>query len=459
MATLQIIYSGGTINLLDSAQQLAQRDGWAPNVSYLRDSEFGGLGGYADVDESITLALTAGTAAVRYQQARKLALAMDEATRWARGQTGQYGTVLPAVRLRYAPTGGSAGTVDAVILGRPKGGENPFGLGAAFTGPSNVYPDNALRFSRRPLWISTTETSGTASADRTTQPLGAALSPATALSLVRYSVQMVIPSGGTANTGFYVMQHTNAANLAGNTSFGTTSPWSSAAESSSTGAHSGTSILRYTPSGTAEVASTSDYLLGSTRRANHIFMMARNNSPANTFYVRMARYRAGYDVDADFTGRVPVTTNSNQPQVVYLGMLPGFHPVITPVSNSCYLRLLVSVDSTAGTTNTLDIDRIVISQSESEHDSILAVPGGVPFAGTITLSVDHRALSDRLPSVTFGHATLGTATASYRGNAYITQGTSSSFILQIVGPQGANWRTSGTATLTAYKRAAYLLPE
>jgi hypothetical protein len=409
-------------------------------VTYLRDSDFGGVGPYAEVDETMTLAALGGSAALRYQNLRKVAQAMDEATRWAKGQT------VTVVTLAYAPDGAGAGTVSTVILGRPRGGENPFGLSSWYGAAAGAIPDNALRFRRRGLWLSSFEESGTAVVPTYRWASHPIPSP------VKVTLTGVSNLGtGTAEAQYGYLFWTSGFSAldtlaAASGTLGT--PIAVVTDVSSTFG----SIARMAPSALTAGTITyntslfvSEMLVG---RIHHLYLHTRQSSNAGpTFSVQArATLTSGVTVDGPVTYLPGPAGYGSAVVPVHIGTLPSGGALAS-------LRLVLTASATSSAT--LDLDSLVIVTENDEYARIL--PVSIAAGAGTALVVDHRYLTHMEPVVQVSSATA-TAGITYHGNPFWLESGGTARLKWLASAGGTAW-TNGAPTVTLARRRGFYLPE
>lgn len=453
MATLQLLYSGGTLDLLDTTNYVAEAEGWTPNVTYLRDSDFGGVGPYAEVDEEIAIAANGGTAAARYANLRNLAVAMDEATRWARGEQ-----ITNPVRLRYGQTSGGAGTLECVILGRPRGGDHPFGLGPGYPAASNIADGNVLRFRRRGLWLETSETSqaasGTASnrmmtvssftTHPTASPVRVEITNCSRIGTTEVRdvcgqvAYLLCVSGQSALQSFAALQSASA-------------PISSVAEA---GTFSG-NIARYTTNGAQLGRQTySNTVLSSAIRGSriiHVFVNLRASSGScPTVRLQARAYRTGVETlyDAPSVYHTPNATGTNNVFPVYLGALP--------VGGSLD-QLHLDIQAVASAPSEyVDLDAVAVLGENDNYARIIAV-GDAGGGSAETITYDHGLATRVEPLV----SRPTNPAIPYRGNPALMM-TGTTFSAIYFAGRNSNFTNSngvGNHVMTVHRRRGFYLPE
>lgn len=440
--TAELIYSAGTLNLLDRTNYLLQDEGWAPAITYLSDNDFGGVCDYVDVDETMTVLVNGATHAVRYQNLRKLQQALDEATRWVRGES------LSAVRLRFQPEGGSA-ILENVVRGRPVGGENPFGLSTAYGGAANAIGDNVIRFQRRGLWLSGSETSAASSATTSNKVMTCAFSAHPIPSPVRLALSNV---ANTVTENAHLLVASGASTLQ-SLSFTSASSGSSS-PLAATGAHTGGNVIRFTPTGVVFSDSyffDSSDLSANTRGATiiHPYITCQTNDDYLITAVAML-----LDETEVAGPTISVPNSFGATQVIPLGALP-----IAGKMQS--LRIIVSTRPSGGTAS-FDTLAIIGQRDSFVRDITINVPfidNGTANVGTLT--IDHQLLSKPEAIITHGPNTMPT---SHQGDPAILLSGASLSAIWLATWGGTSWANSsasggGNHTLTAYRRNAYYLPE
>lgn len=448
-----ITYSGGTLTLNDSTNFVLQDEGYTPNVTFLRDADFGGVGAYAEIDEALNVLVNGSTAAARYQNLRKLQQAMDEATRWARGEN------LSAVLLNFAPDGASAGTLSSAIMGRPRGGENPFGTSNWYGAAANAIPDNALKFRRRGLWLGS-EGSAASSATASNKVMTATFTAHPLPSPVRITISNVAVTGSPdlGQVGYLLLASGSSALQS--LSFTSATYGSVTSTVAATGSHSG-NVARMTP--TALIGNET-YFFDATDLATGIetatviwpvitYRLKDVSAPSFTIFGEVLLADGTTIVGPTFTVSGAATSNFTIP-------LPlGAFPV-----NGKAVSFKVYVDTPVTTGTYIDFDAIVFLGQKDSYARILScvIPvdaGGGANVGTLT--VDHQLLTKPEPNIY--HAATANDVAFQGDPVMHISGTTLTAIW--LASYGSNtWANSSVAgggnhTMTVYRRPAYFLPE
>lgn len=442
MPVTTITYSGGTLDLMDTSNYLVQSEGWNPAVTYLRDSDFGGVSDYADVDESLAIGVNGANAAARYQNLRLLQQAMDEATRWARGE------VLNAVLLNYQPDNGSGNTVSSVILGRPRGGDNPFGISEMYASGAGIIGDTALKFQRRGLWLRA-EDSVAASATASNKIMTvSSFATHPIASPCRITLTNVSTTGSQPSDYGYFLWASGASVLqslgvqGSGTAF--SGPWSNVAETQAFGAN----VKRFSPSATTSANFVMDATALSAgvrgSRLVHVFANVRCNSNGGPLTISA---RANL-LDGTLISGTPLTlTATTQVLAIYLGAFPV---------NGRLDKFDVFVSVPSPTATTFDFDAMAFLGDNDTYARILSLR--VPVVSTATLNLDHRLLTKPEPTVYHG-TTTG---VNWQGDAVLSMtGTTASGMFFSVDPGPFKFSNSAATThvMTVFRRRAYLLPE
>lgn len=444
MPVTTITYSGGTLDLMDGTNYLVQSEGWNPAVTYLRDSDFGGVSDYADVDETLTIGVNGANAAARYQNLRNLQRAMDEATRWSRGEQ------LNAVLLNYQPDGGSGVTVSSVITGRPRGGENPFGISDMYAGGHGIIGDTGMRFRRRGLWLRTEDSvAATAAASNRVMTVSSFTTHPIA-SPCRVTLTNVSTTGNQPSDFGYFLWASGASVLSSSSVTSGTAfsgPWSLVAETQAFAAN----VRRFTPTATIEGSFVMDStpIPSNIRTSNlvHVFINVRVNAASSPVSVLTIRARANL-LDGTLIDGTPLALPATgATYALYLGAFPVAGRLD---------KFDVFVGVPAPTTSaTYDIDAMAFLGDNDSYARILSLRVPAPSAGT--LNIDHQLLTKPEPTVFHG-TTTGVA---WQGDAVLSMtGTTASGLFFSVGP-GNKFSNSLATThvMTVFRRRAYLLPE
>lgn len=427
------------------------RDGWAPALAVLRDSELGGRGPYTDVTEEIEVHVLGESPADVLSNFSTLARLVDQAARWYRGDA------VSVVKLYYAPEGASQAGA-AVVLGRAPGDETSgVNLPITFNGDLQAYmiAGVRLRLYRRGLWI------------------GADSSPATSSSAANPTIHTVtfsdnqlfsspakITIGGMTNVtaafaGIVAVADDSAKmaviegeNLAPATN------WASVVDANARGGN----VLGYNNTSTANTFTASSAANGGvTGQRIALYATLKNvagGTPAN-FQVRALVQRLGTSYR---TPTIPIdTTTYANPKVVFLGT------VVFPeqTASTAWSLTLEAANDVAAVGNALQIDYIFVIALDDEYSRVVAFSDFTLGSGVSQLILDDRFLTNTVSAVV--DASNPPRYANYSGDPLI-QSHGTTLVGAIVATQGANWRIRNTTpatastTLTAVRHNAYLVP-
>ncbi len=423
MAATILTISDGT-NFADisptNARYMLARDGWAPQIAALRESQLGGRGPYSDVAEEIEINILGATQAEVLQNLERLSLLLDQAYRfWRRGEN-----VAP-VTIRYQPKGAST-LLHALVLGRAPGDET-----GSVNLPMTTNKDLAglmiaglrLRFVRSGLWLNpnpAVNDDAGLSANPTVNQIGSSgvpqVSSPTGFTISTNNV-VIHPAAGPALLLWASVVTANRLKIieAESTSFGsfTTSVADAAAKAR------GGNVARYTPTDTNRnimfTHSLSGVIDGSIRRFS-LWAVVRNNSGTTSFTLQAQH-------DQSTAVRVPIDTSTANPRIVFLGT---FATAVGPAGLTVYAQA-------SAASGTLDMDYFVLVAADDERSGALVVPGNV--VGYRMLH-DPRPLTAPTPIISMEN---GQAAIGYLGDAMIHTATGAVDVT-IIQPCGSFWR-------------------
>ncbi len=367
------------------------RDEWAPVPAALRRSELGGRGPYVDAVEEIVVHVCGEDQREVLANLANLAQLLDQAERWARGDSVQ------SVRMTYLPTGGTTpGT--AMVMGRAPGDETAgVSLPISFNSRLNclMIEGVKLRFKRRGQFLSPSESaaSGSAanpsvlsvtmpSAPTTHSPLDVRFSGFGSQNANTFnlpSMFLLIAASGRGATDLCIGE------AEGMTATGYTSV------ADATAVARGGSVLRYTPTGTTLAPSGQLDLttisggspLGGKRIA--CFAAVRNNSGTTSFLVNLLLTWAGAQ---QRTVQQLIDTSTLNPRVIALGS------VVFPQSGAKNAVLEIQATAASGT---LDIDYLVFLNVDDEMSAVIAIPpqsvSGLSAVTDMGISIETNILS------------------------------------------------------------------
>lgn len=454
---LRITGGVSTITILDGSggdtNYRLVRGGWAPSIAGLRRSLLGGIGSYDDVVEEWEINIYGATAAEAMANLGILAITLDRAERWWRGDAG----LTPPI-VEFAPQGSTtastAAPYKAAILGRAEGDETPLNTSpeALDVGMTYVIRNVRVRFVRRGLWLHSEEagsSSGAASSGVMTSNFsgGSHNKPLTVIDAVLTGFSATC---NALSNAYLLFGDVNALNVINAESL-TASGFTSVADSAN--AARNTNVLRYTPSSTSTATSGSTSVsLPSTRRIA-VYATLRSNVANKVWKITPRVYCNGQPVAGETFIFEPGSTTT--PQAVYLG------EVALPVTNISTLTVdvQVSVDSTTSSP-TLDIDSIFVQSVQDETSTALFIPSA--SVASANLRIRHQLLADRVPVIDLGSST--SRPVGYAGQALLCHDDSTHAAI-LIAPVGSKWVLTNaagaaeTTTLTSTRRKAYLIAE
>jgi len=400
--TDSVVFAAGTNTVTNYPPVRGQ---WGPNIAGVRQSQLGGRGPYADVEEDLSCNIRNTTAALCWQNLDTLTRLLDKAERWwLRNEP------ISPVLLKYAAQGSTihsnATPMQAIVLGRASENElNGVDL------PSNVNDAGMLfeiygvkvKCLRRGAWTGTIDasaTSGSAASATvftrtfTTHPVNSpvdvviggftgATTPTIQSGLLMVgsaSGDINVYEGETMAGGVYTSV-ADAANLA-----------------------RGGSVLRYTPAGTTNVASSSQALSISINGPIAVYAAVRNNSATTTFQVRAVIQAFG---GAATTPPCLVDTSSTLPRLMLIG--------IVNVTGASGLQVQVQASAASGT---LDIDYLIVVNLRNETVAVIAhdaIDCSTFSAGAFTLQAVYNPVTDQYPVLKAVSGGGAVAIATYRG--------------------------------------------
>jgi len=417
---------------------------WAPKLALRRAGQLSGRSPYEDVAEEMTISIHGSSLADAYTKLQTLMTLLEQAGRFERGES-----VSPVV-LKYSPPGATvssaASPLQAVIISGEMVTPGNFNAGQ----PQFVISHLKIRVRRQGEWKHVTEAASSAatnSGDLATITLpGAAkaLAP-TALQMTNCQMrslatdQMIVLAAGSNRVQVL------AANGGAGGAFAAVNDAARFARN--------TTVLRYTPAGTAEVTATIGAVsLDAATRTCVVLASVRNNSATTAFAIRARLDSTG---GVAYTPTQRIEANALNPQWVVLGLV-----ALSETPQFCNLAVTASAAS-----GTLDVDSIVIVAVNFPEVHIVGVQDNPSFSGRATLVIDHRALTRESPVVTMsGYA------GPYTGNVWLpTQAAAvTALVLQCGSLANADrWRTTFTSgaeavetnVFTATRLRAMIAPE
>jgi hypothetical protein len=467
MPTYTLIYltdGTTTIELTDQSNYALTLSGWAPNVSYLRESTFGGQGPYNDVEEQITVDVFGPSAMDALANVDDINSLLMQARRWTRGES------VSAVRIQCWPQGGVlSAPLDAVVTGL---------VGA----PPVIHPstwndelmiseisDVQIHLSRRGAWIGLTDTIGLTNSPANNPNRTTITFPSHPYECpLRLDVQLTA-SGGTISTNFCTqyLLYTHSPGfisvLDANVYFGGNVASMGGSGSSTLVGDSpsfayNTNIARVTVNTTWTIKFLHPTLPG-PGAAIEVFAVVRNSSGTD-FTARCCLFDSVYGRQFPYGPYRTIPSNGINIQIISLG-------VITSTTEAVYDQVWIECTQTTGSGKDIDINYITTMPVESVLSGCVAVkPGNADYAftgtGTPSLVVDHQILTKPEPFV--GISTNRSASLDYTGNAFLTtRGTSMQVVRMAV--NGTQWRhVSSTGAIVqdrvvAKRARAYLTPQ
>lgn len=452
-----LVLSDGTTsaNLVDNANYLLQEDGWAPSVSYLRESTFGGTGPFEDVDETITVDVIGVDTATALNNISTITSLLMQARRWKRGES------VNAVVLKCQPQGSTlAAPLQATVLGT---------IGA----PGVIHPSAwndllmvqeidsvQLAFTRRGAWLGVTDTVSGSSANNP-NPTTLTLPAHPYESPLEVDIALTTTGGSittdtctqyvlyTTSPYFTILDVPNFVEVTSGSGTATT-----VADVANNAVGASNNIKR--------IATDSSILIswgvpaGSAAGSYELFAVTRNTSGTD-FSARTRLYDGGYGRAFPYGPYRTIPSNSGNIQIVSLG-------VVTCAQANVFQ---FELSQTTGASKAIDFNYFVMMPVESVLSGCVAVqPGNSGYAmsgtGTANLVIDHQALTKPDPFV--GIKTSLASPLDYTGNAYLTtQGTTIQVLRLAV--DGLNWRhVSNTGVIikdavTVKRTRAYLTPQ
>lgn len=448
------------------------REGWAPRIARQNRAELGD--DYEDVDEDIPITIRDTSAAAVYSRLAALVRLLDQAGRFARGEN-----VTP-VLIQYAPQGSTIASTSApyaaLVLGVPADAQDLLRLSATWNGAGNVFEirNVSVRLIRKGRWLLSATVNGSSASVANPGPY-----PVTGLADIKtvcpVKVSLANFTFGThfdfSDTKPILISAQQSSDLQiAEAEAATATAYTSVADT--TNVARGGSVLRYTPTGTAEALS-GEIALGSITAAARrfiVFAALRNNSASVQFSVRVAalvqtRSATSTNVIISYTRPVNIDTAHTRPRFVPLGEFS------TPQQLRS-IQLAITASGTGGSP-TFDIDYVVVLAVDNPYARTFKLDGmfnaGVyNHASPSDLVDDPRPLTALTPLVYRSFQTTSDVDINgYLSEArLVTNGTT--FVLALMAKRAdvpACWTyapASGTAislTLTINRYNGYLVPE
>lgn len=467
--TYLIITDGTTtVTIADGAggatdYRLAQGS-WTPSVAGLRGSQLGGQSVYSDVVESFDLHISGSDVNTCLSNIRTLARLLEQAEQWYNNEN------VSPVYIKYSPAGSTTTNTtyqnQSIILGRAGSDQtNAVSLPMAneyVLGKSKVVAAVHVSFYRRGLWhLAVLEgapsNSGT-NGDLITLSGGTPLSLQKEFRFTYVTLSNVMLTNASAYTySDLTLLLSGSATGLGIVDINSTSglPATFTLVDDSANFSRTTNVLRYTPTATTEVSTTS-YPTGLSSSATLIGIWAniRNNSATTIFQVRAS-------LTQSFARRYTQTTTiqpSTGPRWYFLGAIGVYNANV----NFGY-HLTASAAS-----GSLDTDAIVLADmSQEDFNQVTIIQPGAEtgaFGGASTMQIDGGEYNRRSASV---YDLPNQVPLSFGGNPYFA--TRAATLYAIVLQTGRDtttpsWRAvqSGAVvsnTITANRLVSYLIPQ
>jgi hypothetical protein len=433
---------------------------WAPAIAGLRENPFGGVSPYADVTEEINCRIRDTTAAACYAALETLALLLDQAERWWKGDN------VTAVKIQFSPTGSTVSSdsapLEAAILGRDEGDEtNGVGLQPEWDDVARCFMmPIRIRFRRRGLWLAAAESGVTSSSSNNPAILTATLASSHSMySPVKVALNGFTAALDTRDPGYLLITKDADYLSLNNAESLTASKYTSVAASTSLGGN----ILRYTPTDLLTYSSGS-LTLGSNFRSGiqrfGVFIAAKNNSSTANYYVRATSYYTDSLANIKSTNYLKIPAGATGPEIYYLGL------IVLPSAQTLYLETYADVVN-----QSLDIDYICLIRFDDECSRIITHQvlnySGISGGGATAVSyvLDHRSLTKPEPAFLVSAPAQSVEYGiNYSGNIYIMHKGDELAAIHLA-TYGSAWRdgTSGGSdianTITVTRQKAYLAPK
>ncbi len=369
------------------------RSTWAPAVTGLRRSALGGRGPYEDVVEMLVLNIYGATAAAAMANVATLARLLEQAERWARGEN------VAVVLAKLAPQGSTVAATatpyQAAVLGRAAGDQTAgVELSAQWdqVGQAFVVPAVRVRFVRHGLWLlaeDSAASSGTDNGDLATITLSSAASDPspTRLSITNYLWARAGQAVQARSNGGFLLLTDGATDLKIlDTDLGDTGVLWIKTSDAAKKPYGGTYVLRYTPTGTTESASSANLVVSGLNSAAErvgVFANLRNNSNSTSF--RLRAWVKSYVWNHTPQVVIPAYgSDGAYPAWVYLGAVSARGALAS-------VQLRATASAAAGS---LDCDCIVLANLTNPLTQVVALlPETNQDGSSGTLAVDHQLLT------------------------------------------------------------------
>lgn len=458
-STLKITDGTVTADLVDGTNYQLLDSSYAPAVSCRRRGKMGGRGPYEEVIETIVVTVRGSTGAVALSNLAKLSELLDQADRWATGDT-----TVAVVKVQIQPQGSTlTQALEAVVLGRPTGAGSWLNLPMTFNDYLHLYEIGpvAVTFLRRGQWLYTVETPSAAAAEANPNIQSVTF---TANPKISSPVKVMIRSFGNdaaVLSDSILMVATSEDDLKiiegesgspdGGVTFASQADSANNARGGSVGRHSSPSAttfngVSFDPSGTVI-----------TDKRVRVVVALRNNSASISWQLYATLMTDGREGPA--SDIVPIDTSTTNPRLVDFGTLT------MPFIGLDSVRLYFKASGVSGSP-TIDIDYILLMAADSPDHHIIKLLSDSEVASVNDLIVDPQQLTGLAPYV-YADDTLF-ANTQYAliadGDPWLTS--TGQTLATIWAATRANyWRWSVNAgtvfspTMQAARQAAYLVPQ
>jgi len=377
--------TAGTITFDGTTYGIDTRREWRPNVASRRRGTLGGRGSYSDVVETIPIFIRSNTKAEVKTKLNELIAAIDQASRWWRGEP------VTAVLLNW-DADGAGSPITSTILGQagnnaqwlvlsPKYREH---LDQFVIGPIN------LSFVRHGLWLGTTETKASSASTGNPAILTAATFTDDAPISWPYNVEVFFDLGGSAAPlqDIYVFVQSAANKL-----------WLAEAEARDGDSATGISdevVATASAGNLTRIDCDSDsnvkWLYFDTTFPNTVnrialYAMVRNRSAATVDWTLTGWVNAAGVSTFSYTRNTVIEAGDNVRQLVYLGVV-GVEPSTNP---RVYVVANPSTTGAGGDVDDLDVDFVCgIAIDEDSHVVKMWDVNVETTDGDTNVQIDHR---------------------------------------------------------------------
>lgn len=367
--TLQLVWSGVTVDLMgsDTNDYQLQEGGYAPQVARRQTSPFGGLTGYQEVEEQLTISVYGTDNADLYANVATLARVIDAAIAW-QDTTTPTPAAQTRVELVFQPIGSTqSAPLRAVVTSIQEQPQLPA-----------TYHDNLvaaaidgvqINLTRREfLGAEQTTTATTAATPPTVHSKTFSTTAGSTLSPLMFKLTFSAASGDrtTFPPSFLAFAYTGTNGdiitvVEAETLSTGSAPWSSVADSANNA--SSTNVLRYTPSGTTTqtTAIVSPSATLQLHRTYAVLATVRSSTTTTTWGIRPVGYELGTTSPA-YGDRYELS-GTTAAQVVSFGTIR--------MTTGLY-GIALQVDASAAS-GTLDIDTIALVSIDQPTSSVIAV--------------------------------------------------------------------------------------